>query len=548
MTPQETIKRFSALESQRKTVEQTWEVIERFVAPYRGKFFRDSPSEHGIEWSQRQIYDATAVMAHQSLASSLHGSLTNPSIRWFEMAWRRPELRDSHETQVWLENAGKKVYDTLQDSNFNLEINETYRDLTSFGTSFLLQEPNADFTDDWDGINFTSVPIKEAFFEPDAKGQCKAFYRRMRWKASQIIDKFGAENCPDAIISAAERASDEQFEIIFAVWHAPEKDANVTRLVTPENRPYPYQYVLRNGGHVFKRGGYYEMPAYAPRWLTTSESVWGNSPSMVALADILSLNQLVELQLKALEKVVDPTILVDERATLSDLNLGPGEVNSMRDIDRIRPFESAARFDVSQMKVEDLRAAINRYFFIDQLELKESPAMTATEVQVRYELMQRLLAATLSRLRHDLLDPLVQRTFNLLLRSGELGTVPEGVENADYDVEYIGPLSRSQRFDQSASLERWITQLQLIAQLGPEAEQVLAVPDWDKVARMAAKNLNLPTELTRDARDVEADMQSQRDQQARQAQSEAAANEARAAKDIVQAEQLRGGNPNIAGI
>ena len=161
MTPDEIRKRFDTLESQRKTVEQQWQVIEKFVAPYKGKFFKTPAGETSVEWNHRDIYDATAVQSHIQLASSLHGSLTNPAIVWFEMQWRDPLLRKNHEAQKWIENATKRVYDELQDSNFNLEVNSVYRNLTSFGTAFITEEPKEDLTETWQGVQFTSDAARE---------------------------------------------------------------------------------------------------------------------------------------------------------------------------------------------------------------------------------------------------------------------------------------------------------------------------------------------------------------------------------------------------
>lgn len=533
MTPDDIIKRFDTLYTQRSNVETQWLGIERFIAPYRGKFFTSAQTEQGIEWTKRDIYDSTAVMAHQLLSSSLHGGLTNPAVRWFDLQWRDPQLRADHSASVWLEASGKKVYDTLQDSNFNLEVNETYRDLTAFGTSFLMQEPKADFTDPWEGVQFTSVPLKEGFFEPDDTGGILTFYRLLRWRASKYVAKFGLENCSDRIKTLYEKNADDVVEVIFCVFPRHGMTGKGATL-TPENRPIGWVYVERNGGHVFKKGGYYEMPAYVPRWLTTSESQWGNSPAMVALADVLSLNELVKLNLKAMEKVVDPTILTKARNVIGHLNLGAGKINTVRDVDQTKAFESQARFDVTQMQISNLQQAINSYFFIDKLELKESPAMTATEVQVRYELMQRTMSAPMSRLKTDMLDPMVSRTFNLLLRGGQLEEMPDIVKelNPDFDIEYVGPMSRSQRFDQSASIERWIGQLTAIAQMGEEAEKVLLIPDWDIIAREAGAALNIPTKFTRDKTDVEDDMAEMK--AAKNAAAEAAVNKdaASAEKDL----------------
>ena len=75
----------------------------------------------------------------------------------------------------------------------------------------------------------------------------------------------------------------------------------------------------------------------------------------------------------------------------------------------------------------------------------------------------------------------------------------------------------------------------------------MLVPDYDYIARRAATQLNLPTEMTRSPDDVKADIEAAKDQQTRQASADAAAAESAAAKDLTQAEQLRGGQQGIGG-
>ncbi len=538
------VKVFGALESQRQVIQSEWQVIERFIAPGRGKFFRTNSGEEGIEWRKRDMYDSTAMRAHQKLAASLHGSLTNPAFKWFDMLWRNLELNKNYEASIWLEAVSKRIFDELQDSNFNMVITSAYKNLTSFGTAVLTQEPKSDITEPWKGLQFTHIPLKEAYFEPDANDQCYSLYRKMEWRASKIVDKFGLDKVPDKVKAMLATGTDQTVTVLFIVW--PRKDAGTARILPPDKRPYGWLYVLREGNLIMDEGGYYEMPAYTPRWEPMNESMWGFGPGRAAMGNILTLNQLVELDLTAREKVIDPALLVQERALINTLDLGPGMQNVVRDVDQIKAFESAARFDAVEATIVRLQIDIRECFFIDQLELKESPAMTATEVQVRYEMMQKMLSEILSRLKEELLDPLIQRTFNLLHRAGELPELPAGIEMEDYDIEYVGPLSRAMRFDQSASIERWVTQLQLIASLGGEAEKVLLVPDYDAIARDAARQLNLPTAYTRPVEDVEADMEKQRLQNERAASAEAAQAETEAAKNLGQAQQLAQGDPSIA--
>jgi hypothetical protein len=500
------IKTFEQLWTQRKTVEQIWDVIERFIMPYRGRFFKEIHSEHAVEWRKREVYDSTAVMAAQSLAASLHGSLTTPAIRWFELRFRDADLAKNQEAREWLEDSGQRVYDALQDSNFNLETNETYLDLVGYGTSVIVEEAGSDPTEAWKGINFMSLPLKQAYFELDENAQIYRLFRLLNWPTSRYLDKFGAENCPDIIVKKHEQNPDETVEVIFCIYPVEaNKDADTAGVLAAEARPFAFKYVLRADGEAFGgpqgSGGYYEMPAFAPRWRKTSESAWGNSPAMIALADVLTLNQVVEMRIKAIEKRIDPPQKVEERALLTDLMLQARGITVLRDITKLAPIDTGADINAGEIEIADLRAAIRSYFFVDQLELKESPAMTATEVQVRAEMMQRLLGPTLGRLQSDYLDLMIQRTFNIMLRAGQLQAIPEAVGDANsaMDIDYMGPLSRAQKTDRAASTERWLMNLLSVSEVIPD---VLDVPDPDAIAREIASMLSVPAGMLRDEQQV----------------------------------------------
>jgi len=204
---------------------------------------------------------------------------------------------------------------------------------------------------------------------------------------------------------------------------------------------------------------------------------------MAAMADVMTLNYLVELILASLEKVVDPAIMTTERGLLSSLDLGPAGVNVLRRMDELAPFESRARFDVSELHREKLQASIRQAFYVDQLELKDSPAMTATEVSVRYELMQRLIGPTLGRLKVEFLDPLIRTHFSTLYRYKKLPPLPEELGQAGraiLDITYTGPMSRVQRSDQAQSITQTLASVLPVAEAKPE---ILDVFDFDETAR-----------------------------------------------------------------
>ena len=56
MKTQDIISRVKKLESMRTIVQDTWDEIERYIAPYRGRFFKDERSENSIEWRRPWIF------------------------------------------------------------------------------------------------------------------------------------------------------------------------------------------------------------------------------------------------------------------------------------------------------------------------------------------------------------------------------------------------------------------------------------------------------------------------------------------------------------
>ncbi len=499
MTPRDVKMRYDALHSVRRTVEEHWQLIERFVVPGRGKFFQDERSEHELTWRRRELYDSTAPMACQSLAASIHGSLTSPATKWFDLRFRNPLARDQQEAKEWLEDCSDRMFKALQDSNFNLEASEAYLDLTSFGTTVLIEEPINEAV--YEGIEFQTALIRSCFFEMNFDRSVRNFYRRLELTASQMIDKWGYEGVPERIRQQYAQAGevDRKYTIIFCIYQRDENLRNNTQtLLAPDQRPYGWMYVMHDDAtQIGNEGGYYEQPAFVTRWRMMSGSAWGYSPAMLALPDILSLNEMVRLILRAGEKVIDPPTITSERGLLGDLDLEPGGLSVVRDVEQIRPYESGARFDVSELQKENLQRSIRQVFHVDQLELKESPAMTATEVRVRYELMQRLLGPTLGRLQNDFLDPLIMRTFSIMLRGGALAPPPDSArdEQGILDIEYTGPLAKAQKMAEVEGMERWVGSIVALAEVFPDLRDLV---DADDYGRNLAEVLGVPSDNVKD--------------------------------------------------
>jgi len=367
---------------------------------------------------------------------------------------------------------------------------------------------------EWNGIDFNAIPMVDCYFEEDSKDGLLRFYRKYEWTPPQICDKFeGTGTIPEWITVNKEEAAREKIVVIFCVYEIPaNKKADINSVLETSARPFGFKYVIEKDGSLLGEvGGYYDMPAFIARWRKVSGSKWGYSPAHIALSDALTLNQITEDTLEALGKVIDPAILTTSRGLLSDLDLRRSGVTVVKDVKDVVPFESKARFDVGELKTERLQAAIRSAFYVDQLELKESPAMTATEVNARADMVLKLMGPTSGRIQNDFLDPCLQRTFKILLRAGQLPDVPEVVaaSEAEMDIEYTGPMPRAQRDDLIQAIDRWAMTLAQQAEINPA---VLDIPDWDAIARETAALAGVPTRLTRD-QDV---IDKEREQKAKQ--------------------------------
>ena len=525
MDNQQIIRRFEAVKSSRTIVQDTWDWIERYISPYRGRFFKDERSENSIEWRRPWVYDATAIMAAQNLASSLHSRLTSASSQWFDLRFVNPVLNDDTRALAWLEEVTKEVFNALQDSNFNLEISETYQDLVCFGSSVIFEEQMTE--NDKIKINFKSIPIKEAFFEEDEQKKIIRFYRHMQWTPAQIAAYFG-ENIPDYIKEDLDNSQsvDKKYDIIFCIYPRDEYDVsnNESKTLDPKKRPFGYKYVLMNSGDMLgEEGGYYEMPAFCPRWRTTSSSMWGNSPAMIALSDTMTLNRTIELNLKAVEKALDPPTLTTSRGLIGDLDLDAGGLSVVRDINELSVFESKARFDVTYQEMERLRKNIENYFYIPQLLLPpmEGTPATATEIAARMQQLEGVISPTLGRLQKDLLEPVIRRTFRILWRNNLLPEPPPKVVELGgaADIEYTSPMARTQDSSQVQAIERWLS---TVVAFGESNPSLMKIPDFVEAFTEMALLMGVPPKLIKDKKLVKQDIKREEAVQA-QAQRGAAA-------------------------
>lgn len=507
--PEDIIRRCRELKSKRENWNNIWDEVGHFVLPTKADFITERSKG---DKRDEDIYDSTAVTANQTLASGLHGALTAPSGRWFHIRFREEGLNNDDAAMEWLEDSVDRIYKSIEESNFNSEVNELYLDLCCFGTAAMLVETNK--ADNVDSLNFRTVHLSEVAVAENVDGRVDTIYRTLKFSARQAKQLFPDINLGDSIERALENKPDKEFEFIHAVY--PREGIMPVERAAGKDRPWASCWVQVQDKKLVREDGYYECPWMVPRWSKLSGDVYGFSPAMMARADIRTLNAAKLFEMRAWEKNIDPPTLAAYNGIIGDLRLDPGGLTYVRDINGVKPMQNGTQWQVTQIKSNELTTNIRRAFFNDQLQLHEGPNMTATEVRARMELMQQILGPVVGRLQSEFLNPLIQRVFMLMFRSNMFAEPPASLLQGGnkLDVEYVSPLARAQKMEEVFAVERWIGQLAQVMQIDPT---VMDVVDFSKMGRMMAKRLGVPGEVMRSEEEMEA-LKFQREQAAAQQQ------------------------------
>ena len=154
-------------------------------------------------------------------------------------------------------------------------------------------------------------------------------------------------------------------------------------------------------------------------------------------------------------------------------------------------------------------------FHIDQLLVQANRAMTATEVLQRNEEKMRILGPVLGRLQSELLQPLILRVFNIMLRNKLFLQAPEVLANQEIDIEYVSPMALAQKGQELQSLMRGLELFGQIGQIAPVQDYL----DEEGLIKQIIRITGLPARMIRGDKEVKLIREQRAAAQAQQALS-----------------------------
>ena len=484
------LKRHDKLKQRRVQWEPFFRDVRDYIRPRKGKV-DSSTLQYGQPQTNKR-FDSTATEANRLLALSMQNSLCPSSVVWYKLkipdAHPMAELNNDPEVQAWFDAAVQKMFFTMHQSNFYSVIGEAFLDYTSFGTICVMVDEDDLTHPAFNGVIYKSMPIGEFVFAEDRRGVPDTLFWEYKLSARQAAQQFGLKNLPEVVREAAQEKPDEEYDFVRAV--LPAEDYYSKKRRGKESKAWTAIDIFSHGKEKVAESGYNEFPYAIGRFAKESGELWGRSPADVAMADIKVLNKIRELELRALNKAVDPPMIAPHQGIVGAFKLIPGAINYSREPERIKflPFEG--RFDLTNLKGDELKRGIRSMFMADQLVMPEKPNMTAQEVIELREQFQRMLGPTVSRFESEVLMPIVLRTFGIGYRTGLFPTPPEQLFGLnEIDVEFVGSLAKAQKLQDVTAITQWFGMLGQAAQFNPE---VLDMVDFEEALRILGDRLAVP--------------------------------------------------------
>lgn len=544
-------------ETERQSFITHWRELNDYILPRRGRFWL-TDNNKGDRRSGR-IFNGTATLAAGTLSAGLQSSVTNGARPWFNLATPDAELNENDAVKAWLFEVNHRMQEAFLRSNLYDSLAIVYQDLGVFGTAAMME-----LEDDEQIFRFQPFSIGEYWIYNDNKNRVRMFGRTFRLTVDQVVKQWGnidASGRPDFLRGEHSTISTMVQNLYrsgaIGLWievaHMIQQNVSYdSQKISPKYKAFEnvyYEIGAPGSGAgeylelgVLEHSGYDEFPVFCPRWSVSPGDVYAtNCPGMTALGDIKELQVRTKRTAQAEEKMLNPPVLAEPGMRASKVSVLPGDITwgSTRDGGAAKPMYEinfGSSFAAMAAKCQQIEGRIERTFSADLFRMLSSMEpdgrMTATEVQERKEEKLLALGPLLGRLDQDMLDPLITRSFNIMMRKNLFPPPPPELQGVTLHVEYLSILAQALKTAGVSALDRFAGFTGQLSQVDPS---VMDVVDNDELVRTYSDSLGIPPKVLRSEDAVAQLRQARQQSQSQQQAAENAPGLAGAAKDLSQA-------------
>jgi hypothetical protein len=548
--------RLAALDRERASYMPTWHDLADSFAPRRGRFLDSAPDTSRGQRRDQRVIDNTPLIAARVMASGMMAGISSPARPWFRLRLSSERANEDPGARAWLDEVQQRMLRVFAKSNLYNCLHTLYGELGVFGTGALWIDE-----DEEDVVRGYTLTVGEYWLASSNRMAIDTLYRSVWWTVRQIVDMFGRDRVSPGLLAAYDSGQlDLEYELIHAIEPNPNAAGPEVRGAhNPWNghlsnrlpwRSVWFERSAQGENLLLRVSGYTEFPCMAPRWEVVGTDSWGSGPGWVALGDARQLQVQQQRKLEAIDKQIRPPMVGPPSLKNEPASLLPGGVTYVADPSG-QSFRPAidVRLDLGALAadIQEVQGRIKEAFYANLfLMLAESDRreITAREIDERREEKMLMLGPVLERLHDELLQPLVARVFNIMVRNGLIPPAPPSFDGRGLQVEFISILAQAQKSVATAGIERmW----QFGAQIGAIKPEALDRLDADGAMDAYADMTGAPASVLVDRKQAEKARLARAQAQAQQAALAGAQQLANTAKTASQID-VGGGQNAVAAM
>lgn len=472
-------KRLEALRSERSSFIPLYQELSDYHLAHRGRFLT-SDRNKGHKRNTRQINN-TSRLASRTLASGMMSGITSPARPWFRLSSGDKSMDDLAAVKSWLHAVQKVMYRVFSSSNTYNSLHTLYAEMGVFGIGAI-----GVFKDFDNVIWCRPYTVGSYMIGANGKNTIDTFYREYEYTVSQVVKEFGIDNCSNSVKEQWKKGNTEAWiKLVHAIEPNDDRDSNSPLASEKKFRSVYYeQSTARHRTEVsfedkfLSRSGFDTFPVLTPRWDVTAEDIYAvDCPGITSIGDVKSMQLAERRKYQALDKVVNPPLQGPSslKNKMKGGVLKGGEVVYHDETtEGLTSIYQNYRPDIPAIKEEilDAEQRISRAFYEDlflMLAQTDRRQITAREVAEKHEEKLLMLGPVLERLHTELLDPLIDRTFDILQDVGVLPEPPPELQGKELNIEYVSVLAQAQRLVNTGAIDRLSQYTSQIAQVWPDA-------------------------------------------------------------------------------
>ena len=506
ITKNEFKKRWNSLKTEAASWTASWQMLSDYINQKRG-WFASRPNR-GQMINHQILLENHATQANKTLASGLLSGMTSPSRPWFKLTLDDVTMDMAPGARAWLDEVQRRMEKVMNKSNIYSALYNAYEELGQFGTScFLILE-------DFDTvIRCRSYTAGEYYLSIDSRWRINGFARYYWMTVEQLVKEFGLESCSPQVQAQWKNGQADNW---ICISHLIEENTKRTEGVeTFDNKKYRSAYwEYGNDNGVLAVRGYDRFPVIATRWeAATTDQIYGFGPGWYALGNVKELQRTRLDKLIAQEKMHNPP-MIEDASVLTHSNIMPGgvtKVTGQTPNTGVRPaYQINPVLESFNLLEAELKSSIDRDFFVNLFMMLlnvDTGKMTATEVSERQQEKIMMMGPVLYRLQEELLDPVMELIYGIMLDVGMIPPPPEELAGMALRVKYVSILAQAQQALGVEQINRVVGYVgNIVASIGPinpqAAQEAIDTLNIGESVREVSTLEGIPARLVRTREEV----------------------------------------------